>query len=41
MEKYNIQEGKSLGNILKMIEEEWVNNNFQLSENQIEKIINH
>ena len=41
MEKYNIQEGKSLGNLLKMIEEEWVNNNFQLSENQIEKIINH
>ena len=41
MEKYNIQEGKSLGNLLKMIEEEWVNNNFQLSENQIEKIINN
>ena len=41
MEKYNIQEGKSLGNLLKMIEEEWVNNNFQLSENQKKKIINH
>ena len=40
IEKYNIQEGKSLGNILKMLEEEWVNNNFQLSEMQIKKIIN-
>ena len=40
MEKYDIPEGKNLGNKLKKIEEEWVNNNFQLSEKQIEKIIN-
>jgi poly(A) polymerase len=40
MEKYNIPEGKNLGNKLKMIEEEWVNNNFQLSTKQIEKIVN-
>jgi len=40
MEKYDIPEGKILGNKLKMIEEEWVNNNFQLSEKQINKIIN-
>ena len=40
MAKYNIQEGKFLGNILKMIEEEWINNNFELSEVQIKKIIN-
>ena len=41
MEKYDIPEGKILGKTLKMIEEEWVNNNFQLSEKQINKIINH
>jgi len=40
MEKYDIPEGKDLGNKLKKIEENWVNNNFQLSENQINKIIN-
>ena len=40
MEKYNIPEGKTLGNKIKMIEEEWVNNNFQLSSKQIYKIIN-
>tara|TARA_B110000444_G_scaffold2288_1_gene2053 strand:- start:41 stop:1315 length:1275 start_codon:yes stop_codon:yes gene_type:complete len=41
MENYNIPEGKNLGNKLKKIEEEWVNNNFQLSENQINKIANN
>ena len=40
MQKYDIPEGKTLGNKLKIIEEEWVNNNFQLSEKQINKIIN-
>jgi poly(A) polymerase len=40
MEKYDIPEGKTLGNKLKMIEEEWVNNNFQLSEKKISKIVN-
>ena len=40
MEKYDITEGKNLGNKLKNIEEEWVNNNFQLSEKQINKIVN-
>ena len=39
MEKYEIPEGKNLGNKLKIIEEEWVNNNFQLTEKQINKII--
>ena len=38
MEKYQIAEGKKLGNKLKIIEEEWVNNNFKLSEKQIDKI---
>ena len=40
MEKYNIPEGKNLGNKLKMIEEGWVNNNFKLSAKQINKILN-
>ncbi len=39
MEKYEIPEGKNLGNKLKTIEEEWVNNNFQISDKQINKII--
>ncbi len=41
MEKYQISEGKYLGDKLKIIEKEWVNNNFKLSEKQIDKIINH
>ena len=40
MEKYDIPEGKNLGNKLRIIEKEWVNNNFQLSTKQIDKIIN-
>jgi poly(A) polymerase len=39
MEKYNIQEGKNLGNKLNIIEEEWVNNNFKLTDKQINEII--
>ena len=39
MENYQIAEGKSLGTKLKTIEEEWVNNNFKLSEKQIDKIL--
>ena len=39
MEKYEIPEGKSLGNKLKDIEKEWVNNDFKLTEKQISKII--
>ncbi len=40
IDKYGISEGKNLGKKLKIIEEEWVNNNFKISENRIEKIIN-
>ena len=40
MEKYNIPEGKNLGNKLKTIEEEWLNNNFKITEKQISKIVN-
>ena len=39
MTKYNIAEGKMLGNKLKLIEEIWAQNNFQISEKQIQKII--
>ena len=39
MTKYNIAEGKILGNKLKLIEEIWVQNSFQISEKQIQKII--
>ncbi len=38
MTKYNIPEGKTLGNKLKMIEEVWVNNGFKISEKQVQKI---
>jgi poly(A) polymerase len=41
IEKYNIPEGKELGNKLKIIEKEWVHNNFELTDNQINKIISH
>jgi len=39
MSQYNIPEGKILGNKLKMIEEIWVENSFQISDKQIQKII--
>jgi poly(A) polymerase len=39
MTNYNIPEGKTLGNKLKAIEEMWVQNNFQISDKQIMKII--
>ena len=41
LEKYNLAEGKELGNKLKKIEEFWVNNNFQISEKEIKKIVNN
>ncbi len=39
MTKYKIKEGKQLGSKLKMIEEQWVNNNFQITKQQIDSII--
>ena len=39
MKKYKIPEGKQLGVKLKMIEDEWVKNNFQISEQKISNII--
>ncbi len=39
MSKYNIAEGKILGNKLKLIEETWIQNGFQISDKQIQKIV--
>ena len=39
MQKYKIPEGKQLGVKLKMIEVEWVKNNFTISDKQVENII--
>jgi len=41
MEKYNIPEGKELGAKLKAIEEVWTNNNFMISEKEIQKIVSN
>ena len=41
MSKYGIPEGKILGDKLKLIENKWIENNFQISEKQIETIINN
>jgi poly(A) polymerase len=41
IKNYNLQEGKHLGIKLKMIEEEWVKNNFKISDQQVENIINN
>tara|TARA_Y100000996_G_scaffold398672_1_gene366942 strand:+ start:443 stop:1717 length:1275 start_codon:yes stop_codon:yes gene_type:complete len=40
MSKFGLKEGRELGKKIKIIEEEWVNNNFQLSEKEVEKIVN-
>ena len=39
--KYRIPEGKELGVKLKIIEEEWVRNNFQITDKQIDNIISN
>ena len=41
MNKYDIPEGKQLGVKLKMIEEKWVENKFNISDQQINYIINN
>ena len=37
--EYNIPEGKKLGVKLKEIEEKWVENNFEISKLEVQKII--
>ena len=39
MTEYNIPEGKKLGVKLKEIEEKWVENNFNISKLEVQKII--
>ena len=39
MEKYNLKEGKELGQKLKEIEMFWIDNSFKITDKQIEKII--
>ena len=41
MKKYKISEGRQLGEKLKMIEKEWVKNNFKISDQQIDNIFNN
>ena len=41
MTKYNIPEGKQLGIKLKILEEEWIKNNFEITDQQIDNIINN
>ena len=41
IEKYHVLEGKELGKKLKEIEEAWVNNSFNISEKEIQKIANN
>ena len=41
MKRYNIAEGKELGNKLSMIEQSWVKNNFRISDKEVEEIINN
>ena len=41
MEKYHVLEGRKLGKKLKAIEEVWANNNFQISEKEIQKIVSN
>ena len=39
IEKFNLKEGKLLGSIIKEIEEQWLNNNFKISNDQIKDIV--
>ena len=40
MTKFKISEGKQLGIKIKMIEDQWVENNFQISDQQVKNIMN-
>ena len=41
MDKYHIKEGKLLGIKLKKIEEKWIDNDFIISEKEIDQILNN
>ena len=37
--KYNLSEGKELGEKLKKIEKKWISNNFIISEKEVQKLV--
>ena len=39
LKKKGMQEGQSLGKVLKILEREWINNNFKISNKRVEEII--
>ena len=39
LKQKGMQEGQMLGNVLKILEKEWINNNFQISNKRVEEII--
>ena len=39
MTRYKIPEGRQLGSTLKLIEDEWIRNNFEISDKQIDYIV--
>ena len=41
MKKYEIPEGKLIGEKLKRIEQEWVENNFKISDQEVDSIVNN
>ena len=41
MKKYEIPEGKQLGEKLRIIEKEWVKNNFKISDQEVDNIVNN
>jgi len=41
IEKYHVSEGRELGKKLKAIEAVWANNNFQISEKEIQEIVSN
>ena len=41
IKKYEVSEGRQLGEKLKEIEDEWIKNNFKISDQQVDNIINN
>ena len=41
MKRYEIPQGKQLGEKLKVIEEEWVNNDFKISDKEVDNLVNN
>jgi hypothetical protein len=41
MKKYELKEGRQLGQKLKLIEDEWVKNNFKISDKEVDNIVNN